>query len=53
MHCIYIPNNHFYATIFNYNRDINNKMNKGRNYFYDSIKDNGKIIEIDESINNH
>ena len=49
---VYMPSgNHFCAAIFNYNGDINNRLKKGKNYFYDSIKENGKIIEIDESLN--
>jgi hypothetical protein len=50
---VYIPvRNHFTSAIFNYNNDIEKFLKKGYNYYYDGLKNGGKMMEIDEDLSN-
>lgn len=50
---VYMPTfNHFTAAIFNYNGEYYYGMEKGHNYFYDGLNEDGKILEINELVSN-
>ena len=50
---VYMPvRNHFTSAIFNYNNENEKLLKKSFNYYYDSLKDDGKIMEIDEDLSN-
>ena len=45
--------NHFTSAIFNYSNDNDNYLKKGYDYYYDDLKEDGKIFEIDKRLSKY
>ena len=48
---VYMPVRiYFTSAIFNYNNDNENILKRGYSYYYDNLKNDGKIMEIDKDL---